>query len=394
MIYDCAVVGAGLAGLECARRLGERGWHVLLLDAKGDLGREVHTTGIFVRRTLDDYPLDEALLGPPIRDVTLHSPGGRSLHLASAQDEYRIGRMPLLYRTGLARAVAAGVVWSGGTRLTGVERTESGHRLSLRTGRRPWSARARVVVGADGARSRVARSLGLVRNTRLLVGAEQVLAGVPLQGPPALHCYLEPRLAPGYIGWFAHDGTEAHVGVAGYPERFRPVAALGALVDRVAQQLDLSGAEPTEFRAGVIPVGGVLARIATGDAVLVGDAAGAVSPLTAGGLDPAIRLSAFAADLIDERLRCGDPAVLERFDGRAFRGRFRSRLLLRALLARMSSPSLAELAVAALCLPGLRDLAAQVFFGRGSFPDPQDVGLVATPAPDGTAGQRRLTRTA
>ena len=132
------------------------------------------------------------------------------------------------------------------------------------------------------------------------MGAEQVLAGVPLQGPPALHCYLEPRLAPGYIGWFAHDGTEAHVGVAGYPERFRPVAALGALVDRVAQQLDLSGAEPTEFRAGVIPVGGVLARIATGGAVLVGDAAGAVSPLTAGGLDPAIRLSAFAADLIDE----------------------------------------------------------------------------------------------
>lgn len=40
-----------------------------------------------------------------------------------------------------------------------------------------------------------------------------------------------------------------------------------------------------ERRAGPIPVGSLLRRISCADGLLVGDAAGAVSPLTAGGLD-------------------------------------------------------------------------------------------------------------
>ena len=31
----------------------------------------VHTTGIFVRRTLEHFDLPEACLGPPVRDVML-----------------------------------------------------------------------------------------------------------------------------------------------------------------------------------------------------------------------------------------------------------------------------------------------------------------------------------
>jgi flavin-dependent dehydrogenase len=51
--YDIVVIGAGLAGLECARLLGLYGLHVLLADCKSDLSESVHTTGIFVRRTLE-----------------------------------------------------------------------------------------------------------------------------------------------------------------------------------------------------------------------------------------------------------------------------------------------------------------------------------------------------
>ncbi len=52
--YDTIVVGAGLAGLQCARLLGRRGLSVLLLDRKTSLDTSIHTTGIFVRRTLED----------------------------------------------------------------------------------------------------------------------------------------------------------------------------------------------------------------------------------------------------------------------------------------------------------------------------------------------------
>ena len=64
---DVLVVGAGLAGLQCARGLAEKGVRVLLVDRKPAVDHAVHTTGIFVRRTLESFALPEACLGPPVR---------------------------------------------------------------------------------------------------------------------------------------------------------------------------------------------------------------------------------------------------------------------------------------------------------------------------------------
>src|SRR6266481_3813945 len=107
--YDVVVVGAGLAGLQTARLLGERGLGVLLVDRKSALDRSIHTTGIFVRRTLEDFSLPEDCLGPAVRNVRLYSPARRWLDLSSPHDEFRIGRMGLLYQRLLNRSICSGV---------------------------------------------------------------------------------------------------------------------------------------------------------------------------------------------------------------------------------------------------------------------------------------------
>src|SRR5258708_38334969 len=105
--YDVVVVGAGLAGLQTARLRGERGLRSLLGDRKSALDQSIHTTGIFVRRALEDFALPEDCLGPPVRNVTLYSPARRSMGLSRPHDEFRVGLMGLLYESFLNHTIRA-----------------------------------------------------------------------------------------------------------------------------------------------------------------------------------------------------------------------------------------------------------------------------------------------
>ena len=357
---DVAIIGAGLAGLYTSRLLAERGLRVLLIDRKDSLAAPIHTTGIFVRKTWEDFPLPAEQLGAPIRDVFLYSPTLRRLHLAADHDEFRIGRMEWIYASMLDACSRAGVRWLPSARLVACDR---GAVTIVRNNRLETHA-VRFVVGADGARSLVAQQLGLDRNSEFLAGFEEIVPAPP--GVAALHCFIDPRLAPGYIGWIATDAETAHIGVAGYREGFEPSKALAEFRKRVKH---IVSGRAIERRGGLIPVNGILRTIANDRGLLVGDAAGAVSPLTAGGLDGAIRLSEFAADVIAAYLDRGDPAILREYDGAQFQTRFLARRWMRRLMRAAAHPLLAELAFAALALPPLHAIARHIFFSRGSFPD-------------------------
>ncbi|MFG2542661.1 NAD(P)/FAD-dependent oxidoreductase [Streptomyces sp. NPDC048594] len=374
---DVLVVGAGLAGLHTATLLARKGHDVVLAERRASPAAAIRTTGIFVRKTLDDFPLPDDCLGPPIRRVLLYPPNlRRPVGLVSGRDEYRVGDMGPLYTRAAEDAAASGVRMALGTRYVG--RTGTAFHLAGREG--PTTLRARFVVGADGARSRVAHDLGLDRNHHLLVGAEEVFA-LPETGdePPTFHCVLDPSYAPGYLAWVVNDGRHAHVGVAGYADRF-PHGLRRTMERFSAAAPGLSGVtrpDAVERRGGPIPVGGVLRRIGSPDGLLVGDAAGAVSPLTAGGLDPCLRLSEHAATVLDTALRTGDRGALSTYDGAALRADFRGRLMLRGALSRLRTPAAAAAAFPLLRSRFGRAVAGRVLFGDRSFPTPAEAEVRA-----------------
>jgi flavin-dependent dehydrogenase len=368
--FDAVIVGAGLAGLQCARLLAKSGVKVLLVDRKNSLTNNIHTTGIFVRRTLEDFAIPEHCLGSPVRQVTLYSPSLRAMEFVSKHEEFRIGRMGTLYEHYLNQSVLSGVTWRPGTGYLSHSIEKQGRlTVNLSCGAEVTSVSTRYLIGADGARSKVARDLKLELNRHWIVGVEKVFTNVQLPGPPRLMCFLDPELAPGYIAWIAYDGQEAHIGVGGYPDRFDPLQALSKFQLKVSHIVDLGKAVQVEQRGGRIPVGGVLKSIVNQHGMLIGDAAGAVSPLTAGGLDPCMRLSSLAASVVVEFLQSGDAGVLAAYSGKRFRTQFASRILARRLASTLGHRQIVELATLALRLPVMNMLARHIFFGRGSFPD-------------------------
>ncbi len=368
--FDVIIIGAGLAGLQCAKLLSQRGTKVLLVDRKTDLKKGIHTTGIFVRKTFEDFEFPLNSMGKAVRNVTLYSPKLKRLELQSKNDEFRVGKMDVLYESFLQDCLDNGVQFSDSTKYVKIQLTRSYTIVKLERKGEEFEVRTKVLVGADGANSKVAKDLQLDENQEFIIGVEEIYQGVPLTDEPRLHCFLDAKLANGYLAWVTNDGEDIHIGVGGNYAGENPREALEIFKKKVIGKIvNLDGAKLVEKRGGKIPVGGILRRIANDRGLLIGDAAGAVSPLTAGGLDPAMRLSKYAADVILERLKSEDPNVLLSYSGEAFSARFVSRIWMRKILSMMSTQILLEVGCAFLRLPLVKNFAKHVFFGRGSFPD-------------------------
>jgi flavin-dependent dehydrogenase len=363
-MYDVTVIGAGLAGLQVARLLARAGAKVLIADAKRNVTDFVRTTGIFVRRTIEDFRVLEPYLGPAVRAVRIHSPRGQSIGLTSGHDEFRVGRMKPLYAAMLGGATSAGAEWRPSTAYAGLVIDRDVTRVEFRDGS---SVRSRFIVGADGARSLVARDLGLSANRRFITGVENVYPS-SAESEPRFDCWIDPGIAPGYLAWLVDDGQEIHVGVGGRPQSFDPSEALQRFEQRLRSEGRLGESPRLERRGGLIPVGGILPRIATRRELLVGDAAGAVSPLTAGGLDACMRLSLHASEVLLEALSRG--TGIDGYDGSDYRARFASRIVMRHLFDLVTrSPLAIELGFTAGRWAMGNRFVRHVFFGRGSFPD-------------------------
>jgi flavin-dependent dehydrogenase len=307
-ITDCTIVGASFAGLACAAVLARAGRKVVVLERKADPGDKLHTTGILVKDAIDRVPLLDAMPAALVRRVAgvrLYAPNLRHVDLAAPGYYFLATDTPALMRWLAQEAVAAGAELRLGALFREAERTAQGFVIE-------GQGACRYLVGADGPQSRVAKVAGLGQNRQFLFGIEHEYAGAALASPDHLHCFIDRRLAPGYIGWMVAGvgvvqvGLARRVGGSGAP----PVQqAMAALLDKIAPVADFRDRRPDAVRAGQIPCGGLVSPVAAPRVLLLGDAAGMVSPLTAGGIHTALQHGAAAGHAIGDFLdgRSDDP---------------------------------------------------------------------------------------
>ena len=354
MDYDVVIVGAGFAGLACARALAGRGLKVLVLEKKSSAGDHVHTTGILVKEAQDEWAAPKHL----VREITKVRVYGPSLRSASAE------RADYFF---LATDTAGLLAWlQEETRKLGVEIRLGEAFGGAARQQQHWvlegtRTTCRFLVGADGARSQVAKSLGLDRNTRYLKGVEYAYG--PLPGAEvSLHCFVDPEFAPGYIGWVLPGVGVTQVGLAC---RSAHTADLPGFIRRIDPLFGLSERAILEKRGGIIPIGGLLHGFHGDGVMLLGDAAGMVSPLTAGGIHRAYLFGRLGGQAIADHLRDGG-----RHPGEVIRDCYPRRpfqIAARWVYDRAPAGAMLE---AALRMPHVfRRVAGKVFFDRMSWPE-------------------------
>src|SRR5262245_14591159 len=170
--HDVVVVGARCAGAATALLLARQGHDVVLVD-RSTFPSDTLSTHSLARGgmvQLHRWGLLDRLLGtgaPPIHQVTFHQAGApavtRRVKDRAGVDFLLAPRRHVLDALLVDAAIDAGATLHQGIAVTGTITDDGGRTVGI-TGRdddgRDAIVRARVVVGADGRQSRIARAVG------------------------------------------------------------------------------------------------------------------------------------------------------------------------------------------------------------------------------------------
>jgi geranylgeranyl reductase family protein len=294
MIHDVVIVGAGPAGAACAYHLAKAGARVLILE-KEKLPREKPCGGGVSPEVGRWFDFDFApVVRHSVRRVRFSWNGGDATgsDFGTAEPLWLVRRDAFDHFL-VQQAVAQGAELRDGCPLEDLRR--EGERWELKTPQGPVAAR--FLVAADGAKGTLAKRLGLKLQARAVAGALEAESPLPSADPEAAH--LDFGLVPGGYAWNFPKADCQSIGLGTFrgraPKDLRQ--RLGAYCEGYAAPLSgchLAG-HPLALWDGD-------QRLHAEGALVVGEAACVVDPLTAEGIRPSMYSGVLAARALQKAL--------------------------------------------------------------------------------------------
>jgi geranylgeranyl diphosphate/geranylgeranyl-bacteriochlorophyllide a reductase len=311
MTYDAVVVGGGPAGATAAHDLARAGRSVLLLDRAG---RIKPCGGAVPPRLLQDFAIPDHLVVARVKAARMVSPTGRGVDMPVGQGFVGMVDRGEFDEWLRARAAEAGVQRRQGVFLR-LDRDEDDRAVvRFREGRAgvEQSVRARVVIGADGANSAVARQCipgGVLRKSVFAYHEviEAPVADIEAYAALRADVIYEGSLSPDFYAWIFPHGSQASIGVGSADKGF----ALRDAVARLRARSGLDHCRTIRHEGAPIPLK-PLKRWENGrDVLLVGDAAGVVAPASGEGIYYAMACGRMGAEAAGAFLETGEASALK-----------------------------------------------------------------------------------
>lgn len=312
MDYDAFVIGGGPSGATAAEDLARGGLRVALLDRAG---RIKPCGGAIPPRLIKDFAIPDHLIVARIKSARMISPTGRAVDIPIEG-----GYVGMVDREDFDEYLRDRAAMHGADRITGtflrVDRTQGGTDVVWRDKEsgQERRARTRVVIGADGARSGVARAevpggdrIPYVIAYHEIIDAPADTSEAKDYDPDRCDVIYDGRISPDFYGWVFPHGSKVSVGMG---TEVDGVDLKRATAD-LRQMSGLTGCQTIRREGAPIPLK-PLDRWDNGrDVVLAGDAAGVVAPSSGEGIYYAMAGGRAAATAAQAFLRTGRVADLK-----------------------------------------------------------------------------------
>ncbi|MGY6705428.1 geranylgeranyl diphosphate reductase [Roseinatronobacter sp.] len=282
MEYDVFVVGGGPSGATAADDLARAGHKVALLDRAG---RIKPCGGAIPPRAIADFDIPMTQVVAQITTARMISPTGRAVDIPIEN-----GFVGMVDREDFDEFLRLRAAGNGATRLTGtflrIDRDKDGTHVVWRdkaSGAEMRSA-TRLVIGADGARSNVARAeVPGGDKIPYVIAYHEIIKAPPANDrydPDRCDVIYDGRISSDFYGWVFPHGKHASVGMG---TEINGADLKQATADLRAMA-GLTGCETIRREGAPIPLRPMDRWDNGRDVVLAGDAAGVVAPSSGEGI--------------------------------------------------------------------------------------------------------------
>ncbi len=294
---DLLVVGGGPSGLTFASAVSRKA-DVVVLEEHDTIGQPVQCTGLVTPRVVEMAGAKGTILNR-LKGGNFHFPGNQVAEVRAKSTKAVVVDRAAFDQACASRAEDRGATIVLGERLVSA-RLGDGVVAECQGPGGDHSYAAKLIIGADGYKSNVARMAGLEGPKEFVRGVQMDLRHEE-EDQEMLDVYLGRTVAPGFFAWKIPCGEMTRVGLCVFRSKDTPLDFLNPLLGR----LGLKDKERIRVISGMIPIGPPPCTYAE-RALIIGDAAGQAKPLSGGGLYTGMVAARCAADSALECLEHGD----------------------------------------------------------------------------------------